>query len=326
MTNKNIEVISSNETLKKLVYKNLNSVNFLFQTAFIYYDSGYKIDENIYDIIDDRDYEFEDVFSFVEDFVIEEDKKYVLTHIWNNEYDKIYFKIKTPVTVKNVEFIKLNKKMDDYQICGLIRTVPEDSINELDLEIFVKEIHHRIKNTLQILNSLLSLDIRFNKDDPEKTLRLTQHRLKALSLVYKNAYGTQLLSDCVIKSFIPELLDYLESEYPEINDIAFVDEISVVRVSMDIITPIALIIVEVIDNIVRSAHNHHELSNLQINLISKSEDNCSLIIKSDVSSFNFNDIDSFGITLINMLLDQIDATIDLDSNSNCSINFCTVLT
>ena len=61
-------------------------------------------------------------------------------------------------------------------------------------------------------------------------------------------------------------------------------------------------------------------------VISKSEDNCSLIIKSDVSSFNFNDIDSFGITLINMLLDQIDATIDLDSNSNCSINFCTVLT
>lgn len=324
MKNKNMDVINSKEVFNLITQEEYDSVNYLFNQSFLFYDGqSYKIDENIYNIIDDYDYEFKDFDQFIDDFVFDSDKKDINEIINKKSYRRHYFKIKTHNTVKNIEFLRLNKNNDKFpQVVGVLRCVSDDFIKELDIEFLVKEIHHRIKNTLQVLNSLLSLDARFNKDNPEKTVRLTQHRINSLSIIYKNAYDVQFLSEVDFKYFMVELIDYLKSAYSTIDEIVFEDDFPIFTVNIDIIIPISLIIVEVIDNIVKNACDNGSKCRLKIKLDFSSENKCNLIIESDLKTFKFNDIDEFGIALINMLIDQIDGSLDLSNDYFCSINFC----
>lgn len=70
--------------------------------------------------------------------------------------------------------------------------------------ILIKEVHHRVKNNLQILNSFLNLE-RFHKHNPEEIIRATKTRIGSLALIHEKTYNSENLEYINVKDFIKDI-------------------------------------------------------------------------------------------------------------------------
>ena len=74
----------------------------------------------------------------------------------------------------------------------------------------LREVYHRVKNNLQVVSSLVNLQVARAKDEHERaTLRTTQDRIHALSMVHSNLYDTPELHRIKLHEFVPQLCEYL---------------------------------------------------------------------------------------------------------------------
>ena len=125
----------------------------------------------------------------------------------------------------------------------------EASLNEK--ETLIKEVHHRVKNNLQIISSLLSLQMGSIKDGKGavEAIRDSWSRIQSISLVHELMYRTSDLAHADIGSYIGELLQQLSLMYaPSDNTITMSTNFEPLMLSSDQLVPLALIINETITN------------------------------------------------------------------------------
>src|SRR6185436_5861909 len=81
-------------------------------------------------------------------------------------------------------------------------------------EWLLKEIHHRVKNNLQIVMSLLNSQSAFIENDAALTaIHDSQHRVQAMSLIHQKLYGSENVSSIDMSFYIPELVSYLADSF-----------------------------------------------------------------------------------------------------------------
>lgn len=127
----------------------------------------------------------------------------------------------------------------------------EDLRKSLDQkEILLKEIHHRVKNNLQTISSLLNIHIRSVKsDDTRTTLEEVQTRVRALALVHRYLYESEDVRQVGLKLFIGELCQVLyETLSGAKHRIAVEAEVDDLTIASERVVPIALLITEAITN------------------------------------------------------------------------------
>jgi two-component sensor histidine kinase len=140
------------------------------------------------------------------------------------------------------------------------------------LEIMMKELHHRVKNNLQIVSSLLSLQT-YKVQDEEAVLVLkeSQQRVQAMSFIHQRLYKTESLTAVNMKEYLTDLAESLVSSYGYNRD-DFDLYISVEKEMLDIdkALPIGLIINELVTNSLKYAYcNIHRPS---LNIILRQEE------------------------------------------------------
>jgi len=203
------------------------------------------------------------------------------------------------------------------------RKVAEDTIRSSleEKEILLKEIHHRVKNNLQVICSLLNLQK--SKHDNEVILNIlndSEHRVKSMALIHEKLYRSHDLSSIDISDYTRKLVTVLFRSFEGQNSRVKLDiKMEEFFLGVDQAVPLGLIINELASNALKHAFSNITNGELIIesNLIN---DNCfELVIKDNGKGLpeNLDQIksDSLGLQLVNTLTNQLDGKLEATSEN-----------
>lgn len=146
-----------------------------------------------------------------------------------------------------------------------LRTVRK---NKVHIELLLKELHHRVKNNLQILSSLLSLQSQQLTDDSAlKAVKSSESRINAMALIHRKLYTVDQNRTVDIKEYITELIEYLVYSYGYHEKNFKLDlDINEISIDVDKAIPLGLILNELISNAFKHAYQNQPNPSLFINL------------------------------------------------------------
>lgn len=153
---------------------------------------------------------------------------------------------------------KANKELAKQQIkINVQNNSLKTLLNERDW--LLKEVHHRTKNNLQIVISLLNSQLaNVNEATAHEVLRESQHRMHTISLIHQKLYQSENPSGIEMSVYIRELVDYLEHSFNIKNSIVFQLELSPLMMDISQAVPLGLIINEAITNALKYAFSESD--------------------------------------------------------------------
>ena len=191
------------------------------------------------------------------------------------------------------------------------------SASLLEKEVLLREIHHRVKNNLQIIISLLNLQSRQVKDKKVlSAIQESQNRVRAMALVHEKIYQSEHLSEIDICEYISYLAKYLFQFYgTDMKAIKLVLEGSCIKVGINTAVPLGLVINELVSNSLKHAFPKGRPGKVII-CMHRDENGIVISIKDDgvgmPEHIETGKTDSLGLMLIQSLANQLGATISLD--------------
>ncbi|MDO5849404.1 MAG: sensor histidine kinase [Methanobrevibacter sp.] len=214
-------------------------------------------------------------------------------------------------------------KRKNNTISGYIRDISTIKDTEMELKILnnqksmlIKEIHHRVKNNLQVLSSLLNLEERFYEDAPNEIIDATKKRIKSMALIHELTYNSHILETVNIKKYFDIYDEEMGFVYDD-NHIKMKNDISEdINFSTEIMTPLVLIINEFMSNSIKYAFNDE--NDNDENIISKSirieDGNCIVEYKDNgvglPEDYDIYHSNGLGWTIIISLISQLDGTLE----------------
>ena len=182
--------------------------------------------------------------------------------------------------------------------------------------ILIKEVHHRVKNNLQVLNSFLNLEKRAYGDNPNRILDNMQARLSSLALLHENTYNTDDFININLEDYMKDQDSTLHMLFGAKN-INFTSDVDPrIHLSMDVITPLLLIVDELTMNAIKHAFPDPDMPNKTISKkIDFIDDHiCELILKDNGVGLKDPDAlvnHNLGWEIINNLTRQINGELEL---------------
>ncbi len=184
-------------------------------------------------------------------------------------------------------------------------------------EILLKEIHHRVKNNLQIIASLLSLQSRYITDENVlNALKESQNRVKAMALVHERLYRSENLSEVALSDYLRYLIENLFRFYgANPRQVRMTFDAGDVKVDINKAIPIGLIINELVSNSLKHAFPEGKPGELSITVNSEGE--AIVMIVRDTgpgipADFDWRNTKSLGLQLVISLVEQLNGTIELE--------------
>lgn len=189
-----------------------------------------------------------------------------------------------------------------------------------DKEWLIKEIHHRVKNNLQTVISLLNSQSAYIDDDLAlSTIKNSQHRIHAMSLIHQKLYMSENISTINMPIYINELVEYLKDSFNLKQNIRFKINIDEIELDVSQAIPLGLIINEAITNSIKYAFPDNSQGIISISLITKDTDHYLLTIADNGTGIMLDPDkktkNSFGMSLIRGLSDDLDGKFSIE-NSN----------
>jgi PAS domain S-box-containing protein len=187
-------------------------------------------------------------------------------------------------------------------------------------EVLLKEIHHRVKNNMAIISSLLQLQARYSRD--EKLMPLfkdSQNRISSMALVHEKLYQTQDFTNISFREYVEELVRHLMHTYGKKDgDISLVISLDDIKLNIDTIIPCGLILNELVTNSLKYAFEDVERPEIGISL-DIHDDGQGVLVYSDngrgmPERVNFPNSDTLGLQIVNMLALQLKGTVGLERN------------
>ncbi len=191
-------------------------------------------------------------------------------------------------------------------------------------EILLKELHHRVKNNLQVMYSLLNLQKRRNKDaDTKSSLLSIQNRIQTMALVHQNLYTTGNFEMVEVVSYIKTLITHLISIYQtESKEIEIIYDIETdLQLPIENVVSMGLILNEAVSNALKYAFTKIKQGKLHVVIYSNAE-NCIIEVKDNGPGFNNQDLkeNSLGMKLIKVMCAQLKANYVFENTNGVSHN------
>jgi PAS domain S-box-containing protein len=185
-------------------------------------------------------------------------------------------------------------------------------------EVLLKEIHHRVKNNMQIISSLLRIQAASIKDEKtQEVFRALQGRIRSMSLLYELQYKSKDLTKVDLAEYIRRLTTHLMSIYR--------DNIGVINLKLDVkdvyldlkrAVPCGLIITELVSNSLKHAFSRVEKGEIEVKMHPNSGKKYILTVWDSGKGFpdelDFRKTESFGLKLVVDLIEQLNGSIELE--------------
>ena len=187
-------------------------------------------------------------------------------------------------------------------------------------ELLLKEIHHRVKNNLMIISSLLNLQSRYIEDKKYKDIfRESQNRAKSMALIHERLYKSTDLKRIDFGDYIRTLANDLFHTYiSDPSRIQMAMNIEEVRLDINTAIPLGLIVNELISNSMKHAFPDGMKGKININFHLKG-DKFILTVRDNGVGFpkdmDYKNTESLGLQIINSLTDQIDGKLEFNGSN-----------
>ncbi len=182
--------------------------------------------------------------------------------------------------------------------------------------LLLREIHHRVKNNLQIITSLLKLQSRFIKDPQVlEAIRDTQSRVRTMSLVHERIYRSPDIAEINLKEYLLFLVKQVAQFYnvPQ-NHISLSVTMPAIMTDVDLVTPLGLIMNELVSNSLKHAFPDNRKGSISIEGTLVGADRLRFVYHDTgigiPEGFDWKTTESLGLRLVNSLVDQLDGTIE----------------
>ncbi len=193
-----------------------------------------------------------------------------------------------------------------------------------DLEVLMKEIHHRVKNNLQVVSSLLDLQSHTITDSQASAaVKEGKNRVQSMALIHQNLYSEGNIKGIMVKEYISNLVQSLSDSYNISNDKVKVNiNIDDLNLDVDTMIPLGLVLNELVSNSFKYAFKETTGGVLNIMLEEKNE-KLHLKVSDNGSGFpadmDVKSTKSFGLKMIRAFAQKLKATLDIYNNNGAVV-------
>jgi two-component sensor histidine kinase len=256
------------------------------------------------------------------DFQSEKQKLMLNKEIKENNYLRILFVLIAALVIISVIigfFFIRQKSKSNHQLLQ-----QKDEINEKnkiisialsEKETLLKEIHHRVKNNLQVVSSILNLQSRNIKD--EEALRIIEEgkeRIFAISLIHNQLYLNKDVAFVELGAYLEKLIHQMNTSFSTNKNIHVITEIDEIELAIDTAVPVGLILCELLSNAYKHAFKDLANGEIHIELKKLVEDQSTVQLKiwdngiGYTGENEFLDQSSTGVEIITSFIEQLNAT------------------
>jgi len=188
-------------------------------------------------------------------------------------------------------------------------------------EVLLREIHHRVKNNMQVVNSLLSLQMsNMKSDEVKEAIQDSQSRIKSMALVHEMLYGSDSISDINLEKYLAGLAGALAATYSIRSDQVRIEfDLEAISISIDQASHLGLIMNELIANALKHAFAGGRKGRLAIEARSSGPE-IEIAVSDDgvgfPEGFDWRETDTLGLRVLRILTEgQLEGTIELESGN-----------
>ena len=196
-------------------------------------------------------------------------------------------------------------------------------------EVLLKEIHHRVKNNLQIISSLVNLQSdSIDNPDVRNLFQDVRDRVRSMALVHEKLYQSENLSNVQFDEYAGSLLNYLRQAYGKsVGAIGLIQELQPVTLSVEMAVPCGLILNELVTNAIKHAFRGRSTGEVRTALRCDPDGSIRLCVSDNGVGFppelDWRKTGSLGLRLVQMLAGQLNATVEVNcgNGTEFQINF-----
>lgn len=199
----------------------------------------------------------------------------------------------------------------------------ETMMSKEEKEMMLKEIHHRVKNNLQIIRSLIRFQaMKVTDPEIEELFNECINRVSAMAVLHEQTYLSKDLANIDVKDYLSMLVQDLTSAYNIDIQLEVETDIQVETLGVDTLMPIGLIINEVISNSLKYAFKDRTSGTIKVSMRPDEDGKFHLTILDDgigISNLQvWKEADTLGMELIKTLVDQLSGSVELNASSGTS--------
>lgn len=178
-----------------------------------------------------------------------------------------------------------------------------------EMDVMLREIHHRVKNNLQVISSMLRLQFQNHPDSNTKEFSEAINRINAMSLIHEKLYQSDMLTNFSLQSYLDSLAGNIVGSYST-KPISIDIQVKLDKVSEKSIVPIALLFNELLTNSIKHAFEDVELPEITAKVYPANGNEFSLFY-ADNGTWKNNSSMGFGLDLVQAMTEQLDGHYEL---------------
>ncbi len=223
--------------------------------------------------------------------------------IWNLARGKVveWDKFGNPLRMIGINYDVTERKIGEERL--------KSSLQEK--EVMLQEIHHRVKNNLAVVSSLVSLQSEYASDDRHKQMfEDTQNRIRSMALAHEMLYQTDNLAELSISEYLGNLIDHLAASVATVaTDVTFTTNIEDIGFTLDTIIPLGSMVTELVSNSLKHAFPNGRPGTITVSVRTLDRRAFELIVADDgvgmPCSTDVSKPKSLGLDLIRIFVRQI---------------------
>lgn len=201
----------------------------------------------------------------------------------------------------------------------------ELQISLSEKEMLLKEVHHRVKNNLQIISSIVNLQSSYiNDPDASEIFKETQYRIKAIALLHQKLYESKSLTMIDFGMYLRDIITSIFSAFMSDNSRIILElDIDDIELGIDYSIYLGLIFNELITNVIK--HAFPGIRNGRLFVSVKQNEQIEIIVRDNgiglPENMDIFNIDSLGMQLITTLTEQMSGTIKSENSGGAKFTF-----
>ena len=237
--------------------------------------------------------------------------------------------LKVVISFANLKYDKkarLSNKKSHFDALALgINMLGEEleasTISLHEKEVLLKEIHHRVKNNMQIISSILNLQSSYVTDNYTLALlKESQNRIKTMAYIHESLYQNKSFTSVNFSEYIQTLSKNIIQSYVLSSEkVELILNLEKINLNLDVSIPAGLIINELITNAIKHAFPDAKKGKVCLNLKSENNNICLEVTDNGVGippGVDYNNTNTLGLQLVNTLIDQLDGEIKFKSEKD----------
>jgi two-component sensor histidine kinase len=193
--------------------------------------------------------------------------------------------------------------------------------------VLLKEIHHRVKNNLQVISSLLNLQARYLPDPAARAIfSQSQNRVQSIALVHERLYESADLSHVDFGKYVAVLLDNIFDTHDALGrGIAKVIGVGEVHLTVDVAIPCGLIVNELVTNALKHAFPDGRAGEVRVSLSESQQGTLDLVVEDDgvgmPAGLDPRNTVSLGLDLVITFAEQLNAAVTIKRENGTHFGF-----